>query len=583
MSQVAVYFLMLGTLAYAMLPEYISKSDIMQRASETYSKLSYDLNRVASDYITAPQYETVYDCSFCQEVPSAESRLLPIELITDAVLDYQEWVPSPAGIFLGHVHALEGYRRFLGIPYAKAPAGGRRWKAAERAPKIPGNLLFNAKLPGNKCHQLGESSWDQVTSYLSISKSSPESEDCLNLNVYSPSKERLEKLQREVTVMLFLHGGQFSGGSNGSNLYDPSYFVRDHDVVVVVPNYRLGILGFLASAELQNDDVAVGNYGLTDVIAALEWTIENVEAFGGDPERITIAGHGSGSILANYLLVALGTGKYSHLRFAVKRAILFSGFTGGIRERRLKGKDNTMFTQNIYDLLADETTSLDVEDLRAVPVEQLTEIAKKFHWQEEWGPLIDGHLIPDSPASLISKGRFVHADLLISICADEGTIYAAKEGVKGEQDFIDWMRRHFEENDATRLVEEYSQRMPGASPFQKAARAFRDMAYLDPAIKLLEAAANFCTVRFTLFEHCPLLSTLASPLTHNYGAFHCSEMLQLFQGMPHVTFADGSISSQFQKNIVKFMERGVYPEDFEKLCALNNSLKPINSLTRIST
>jgi len=117
------------------------------------------------------------------------------------------------------------------------------------------------------------------------------SEDCLFLNVYSPS------LTERHPVMVYIHGGSFTGGSGSTFLYGPEPLVGEK-VVLVTINYRLGAMGFLSTG----DRHAQGNYGLKDCIEALQWVQDNIQAFGGDPRQVTVFGESAGSVLVNFLV-----------------------------------------------------------------------------------------------------------------------------------------------------------------------------------------------------------------------------------------------------------------------------------------
>lgn len=110
-------------------------------------------------------------------------------------------------------------------------------------------------------------------------------EDCLFLNVYSPS------LSGNRAVMVWIHGGSFSGGSGDSWIYGPDFLVND-GVVVVTFNYRLGVLGFMGTG----DGAAQGNYGMKDMVEALRWVRNNIAAFGGNPNQVTVFGESAGGV-----------------------------------------------------------------------------------------------------------------------------------------------------------------------------------------------------------------------------------------------------------------------------------------------
>ncbi|MGW1209202.1 carboxylesterase/lipase family protein [Streptomyces sp. NPDC002499] len=172
--------------------------------------------------------------------------------------------------------ALDGTDQLLGVRYAAAPTHGLRWQAPTAPPTWTGTRSAGAKAAD--CPQQGRSG----------------SEDCLFLNVYRPHHPHSGGA---LPVMVWLHGGGFTGGAG--NDFDPIELVTENDIIVVTVNYRLGALGFLAAPAL-NPGAASGNYGLMDQQAALRWVRANIDAWGGDTSRVTLAGEsaGGGSVCA---------------------------------------------------------------------------------------------------------------------------------------------------------------------------------------------------------------------------------------------------------------------------------------------
>ena len=179
---------------------------------------------------------------------------------------------------------------FRGVPYAAGPSGALRWRAPQ--PVKPWTGVRPATTNGAACLQphLSDDPWAQV---------GPQSEDCLFLNVFAPAK----KPTAPEAVMVFIHGGSFIRGSGGVPLYDGSALAR-RGVVVVTINYRLGRFGFFAHPALTAENAdggRLGNYGLMDQIAALQWVQKNIAAFGGDPKKVTVFGESAGAVAVQML------------------------------------------------------------------------------------------------------------------------------------------------------------------------------------------------------------------------------------------------------------------------------------------
>jgi bile salt-stimulated lipase len=168
---------------------------------------------------------------------------------------------------------------FKGIPYAAPPVGDLRFSAPVPHPGWSG--VKDATEHGNRCPSSG---W--LADYGG-------DEDCLFLNVYS------RNLIGRRAVMVWIHGGSFTGGHGDTFLYGPDHLMTD-DVVVVTINYRLGFLGFFSTG----DAAASGNWGLKDAVQALRWVKENIARFGGDPDNVTIFGESAGGVAVHYLVLS---------------------------------------------------------------------------------------------------------------------------------------------------------------------------------------------------------------------------------------------------------------------------------------
>jgi para-nitrobenzyl esterase len=174
--------------------------------------------------------------------------------------------------------------KYLGIPYAKPPVGELRWKAPQPMANWEG--VRDAKVFGNSAVQIN------VYGDM-IYRSDTTSEDCLYLNIWTPS----EQSDSLLPVLVYIHGGGFVAGCGSEPRYDGASMAKK-GIIAVTLNYRLNIFGFFAHPELsaESDYGGSGNYGLLDQSIALKWVADNIVSFGGDPKRITIAGESAGSI-----------------------------------------------------------------------------------------------------------------------------------------------------------------------------------------------------------------------------------------------------------------------------------------------
>lgn len=163
--------------------------------------------------------------------------------------------------------------QYLGIPYAVPPVGSLRWTPPQPFGRWHG--VFQATQFGNFCTQPGLGS-----------------EDCLYLNVYTPHQRKNSHKHHGLPVMVWIHGGSLVTGGGG--FYDPTRIIEQSGVIVVTINYRVGLFGFFAHPAIDAEGHLNGNYGLMDQQLAMRWVKRNINAFGGDPNRITIFGESAG-------------------------------------------------------------------------------------------------------------------------------------------------------------------------------------------------------------------------------------------------------------------------------------------------
>jgi para-nitrobenzyl esterase len=197
-----------------------------------------------------------------------------------------------SGLLAAPEAGANGVRGFKGIPYAAPPVGPLRWRPPQPVASLPGVRACEKFAPSSMQGLV----FDDIDPTLTGI-----SEDCLFLNVWTAALEAAEP----VPVMFWIHGGGFAVGSGSEPRYDGAK-LASRGIVVVTLNHRLNALGFLAHPELtaESCEGASGNYGLLDLIAALQWVKRNIRAFGGDPEKITIAGESAGSMAVNALMAS---------------------------------------------------------------------------------------------------------------------------------------------------------------------------------------------------------------------------------------------------------------------------------------
>lgn len=291
---------------------------------------------------------------------------------------------APVGNIRGETK--DGISRFLGIPYAVSPAGKRRFRHTE--PVQPHSGVFEALQPGPKSPQHGHMEMDEA--------------GCLTLNIWAP--ENAEKLP----VYFFIHGGSFIYGSGSEQLYDGTHLAREGNMIVVTFNYRLGALGCLDFSHL--DSRFQGNCAYTDMTTALKWVYENIEAFGGDPECITVAGQSAGAIAASAFPVDPA------LRPMVSKVVMMSGSPTYLRSQEEQRKVSDQFFS--YGRFADP------EELLYTDAHELAALGRRFQHDCGLGECtftlaVDGNTIPASPITAASQGAAADIPIFLGTTREE--------------------------------------------------------------------------------------------------------------------------------------------------------------------
>ena len=288
-------------------------------------------------------------------------------------------------------------RAFLGIPYAAPPVGDLRWKAPAQPAKWKGTR--EAVNYGARCMQ-GDVFEDMV-----FQDSGP-SEDCLYLNVFTPANT---DSHTRLPVMFWIHGGGYRGGSASEPRHNGD-FLPLKGVVLVTINYRLGVFGFLATADLaQEAGGSAGNYGLMDMVAALQWVHANIAKFGGDPDNVTIFGESAGSFAVSTLMAAVPA------QGLFQKAI---GESGGALNL---GASDTPSLEAREQRQQDWATTLGAStlaELRALPAATIAAAAEK-KGAPSFTTVIDGKFLTEPVAATYAAGKQAHVPLLAGWNRDE--------------------------------------------------------------------------------------------------------------------------------------------------------------------
>lgn len=435
---------------------------------------------------------------------------------------------------------------FLGIPYARPPTGERRWSAPRRPESWEEPLVADEYM--DSCPQPSQSN--------QLADPGPTSEDCLGLNVWAPSRDP----DADAPVLVWIHGGAFLFGSSrvtypdGTQLYDGRKLAQ-RGVVVVSLNYRLGPFGFLAHPEMVGDDPeyeAAGNYGFLDQVAALEWVQRNIDAFGGDPDNVTLFGESAGGIsICGHLVADVS-------RDLFDRAIMQSGSCPEYLRRldEARGELDSAFAQGerVAEELGcgEEGLSCMREKSPEGILEALETTSQPSGNGEAFGPIVDGALFSGSFWSELEAGSGAEVPIIAGATRDEGTLWASPYASYSETQYEEWVEMNYP-NRAEGVLEKY----PAGdyeAPWKAIAAILGDVYFTCPA-------------RWTVREHTdqgnPAFHYLFSHVTdygeqQNLGAFHGIELEFVFDNFvrPFIPQEERTLARRMQESWLQFAREG---------------------------
>jgi para-nitrobenzyl esterase len=303
-------------------------------------------------------------------------------------------VPTKTGLVSGIPGSAAGVTEFRGIPFGAAPVGPLRWKAPQ--PVAPWTGVRKADHWGNVCIQPPAPTRSLGVNLATDLPDSPKtSEDCLNLNVFTPATKAGQKLP----VMVWVYGGAYNEGGGNMPISDGNALAKK-GVIVVTFNYRVGAFGFLSHPELTKESGhnASGNQALADSIAALKWVQANIAAFGGDPDNVTIFGQSAGACIDAFLV---GSPQAKGL---FKRAISESGQWMGLGIAKMAPRERQ---EEATVAAAAKAGAKSLADMRAMSAE---DVMKTFRNQ---GGTVDGYYVPEDLSKTFAEGRQNPVDVLV--------------------------------------------------------------------------------------------------------------------------------------------------------------------------
>jgi para-nitrobenzyl esterase len=429
----------------------------------------------------------------------------------------------------------DGVHTFRGLPYAAPLIGANRWRAPQPTPPWEG--VRAATRFGPACPQpsiadgvaSGLIRWRRA-SRLFIDTvgnlGAPTGEASLVLNVWTPDPDPEAKLP----VLVFIHGGSFAAGAGSQPIYNGRALAKAGLVVVTI-NYRLGLLGFMGGDDLFPDGLGVANRGFLDQVAALTWVAENIAAFGGDPECVTVSGESAGAASALAMMTTPAT------QGLIRRVISFSG-----APLAYPHDDCSRFAKDYLAAIGVETADdlvalTDVRIFKSRPQPQ----AFFFRNAKRYGALGADHLgylvaatntelFPDPPLDFIAAGKARGVDLMIGTCRDEARLMSMTLPLPGALAarvmfnlFGGVMKPR---GKPAETFKAYRALMPGAAGQAVRERAMCDALFRKPSVEMADAVAQAdADARAYLYRY-----DWPSPaLNGAYGAMHGFDIPGIFQ------------------------------------------------------
>ncbi len=320
---------------------------------------------------------------------------------------------APAGTFRGA--AASGVRVWRGIPYAEPAVGALRWRTAVPAAVADGDV--DATAFGPACPQ-------KVNPAVPLGEHTQMSEDCLSLNVFAPDApaDTADAADALRPVMVWIHGGAYTFGASSQPLFDGTSLVSHGDVVLVTINYRLGAFGFLDLAGLLPGAGFDRNLALGDVLLALRWVQDNIRAFGGDPARVTVFGESAGGGLVTTLLATPSAEGLFHR--AIAQSSPASSVYGTDRAREVAAR----FVRGLgidpeASDAADRLRAVSADDIITAGMDVYAAVPDADPGTLAFAPVIDGDLLPESPAVVLREGRGLAVPLMIGTNKDEASLF----------------------------------------------------------------------------------------------------------------------------------------------------------------
>lgn len=413
---------------------------------------------------------------------------------------------------------------FLGIPYAAPPIGNLRWRPTQAPSNWTQPLLANSFPPACPQKQFLQGQPDTIGTVIG-------DEDCLYLNVWSPD------LQGNYPVMVFIHGGGNQQGATGqvsanTHIYSGKNLSNRGDVVVVTIQYRLGALGYLVHPALDAESAtnASGNYGVMDHIFALQWVQQNIAAFGGNPNNVTIFGESAGAVNVSNLLTTNHASGLFHKAIIQSGSPVLSSYNAALNagidyvNSFIPTGSNAAKLAYMRQLPADSFSARNTNSLLGGVV------------QMGWGPVRDNVLFTNFPQFIIQSSNYNKVPVMVGSNADEMSLSAPQNITPNMVTAL--INARMPANLRTTALNLYPPGSTNAQARQSYIGILTDAQFTTNARKVANCLAlnQLESVYRYAFNH---RHTSALPTLYDLGAYHGMELFYVFNTWEETNAAVG--------------------------------------------
>jgi para-nitrobenzyl esterase len=408
---------------------------------------------------------------------------------------------------------------FYGVPYGASTGGDNRF-----LPPRPAQSWSGVRETIQVADRAPQPLPGPIPEIHALHRANPMSEDCLHVNVFTPAADG-----RQRPVMVWHHGGGFWSGSGDWLLYDGNRLAATQDVVVVSVTHRLNAFGFLYLPELGGSEYAeASNVGMRDLVLALDWVQENIENFGGDPDRVTLFGQSGGGGKVSFLTaMPAAQGSYH-------RAIIMSG-------SRLEGENPGTATETTERFMV-AAGARNLDELKRMPWEQLSAESERHGFN--MGPVVDGTSLPGHPYAAGAPAMSANVPMIIGTTEYEANFFPDTVLDPIDEDTLEEQVRAAtgaDKDHAEQLIAAYRAGRPGAGNVDLYQIILSDVrfgtrAHAQAEIKAAAAAAPVYKYYFTW----------RSPV--RYGllkSYHCLDIPFAFNNVDAATAMTGAGNDRY--------------------------------------